>query len=141
MDSQIDPESMSHHSPKFGKKHLIKAFCHLSLVVLVVLCFMGLIAIMDSKSSSQNATDITVPTGVKDLLTNTLNDTELSRRLPDNWKVTLGAAGTVGFGLLAAGFFMGPLTTGVGSWADYIAGIILACIAASGATYGYSAWH
>jgi hypothetical protein len=141
MDSKIDPESMDHHSPKFNRNNLIKAFCRLSLVVLVVLCFIGLMVIMDSEPDSQTKTDIIIPFGVKDVSTNTLSEAELSKRLSDGWKVALGAAGTVGFGLLAAGFFVGPLTIGIGLWADYIAGSVMAASAAGGAAYGYTKWH
>jgi hypothetical protein len=141
MDSKIDPESMDHHSPKFNRNYFIKAFCCLSLVVLVVLCFMGLLVIMDPEPGSQTATDITITPGLKDLSINTLSDSELSKRLSDSWDVAFGAAGMVGFGLLAAGFFVGPLTIGVGLCPDYIAGSVLACVAGGGAAHVYSSWH
>lgn len=66
----------------------------------------------------------------------------LYARIATEWKVALGGAGVVLFGLLGAGFIGSQLTIGLAAWADYVIGSLLSSAAAGIASVGaYKGWN
>lgn len=112
------------------KRQSLKIFFSLCLVAFIILSTMVL---MPSKAQNDIAV---VSSEVHDVSISTVGDTAGSS---NSWKISISAAGTVWFGLLASGFFFGPLTTTIGVREDYIVGSLLVIGAVISAIYLYSA--